>query len=140
MGGRGGYGDGFRRVDRENYANIQSRATRNSALKPLMTPSAATKSTFLATILILAWQHAAKAQMAGTTIKCNNGTMLRVISKKEYLTTFQYGNAKFTLADTTPHGATFSVYGDTQSPAGTGISFSNHGIGGQIKGKEFTCK
>ena len=90
-------------------------------------------------MLIFVWHHAAKAQMVGTTIRCDNGTILKVLSKKEYLTTFQYGKVKFTLADTTTHGSTFSVYGDTQSPAGTGISFSNHGIGGQIKGKEFSC-
>ena len=100
----------------------------------------ATRSTFLIAVLILAWNYEARAQTAGTSIRCNNGTILRVLSQKDNLKTFQYGNLKFTLADTTPYGATFSVYGDTQSPAGTGISFSNHGIGGQIKGKQFSCK
>ena len=74
-------------------------------------------------------------------IKCDNGGVLAWSSKgRGEMATFTYLGKKFTLADTTPEGATFSVWGDTQSPKGTGISMSNHGVSIIINGIYSQCK
>ena len=73
-------------------------------------------------------------------LKCDNGRDLAWSSKgRGEMATFTYLGKTFTLADTTPEGATFSVWGDTRSPKGTGISMSNHGVSIIINGVYSQC-
>jgi len=74
-------------------------------------------------------------------IKCDNGRVLEWSSKgRGEMATFRYSGKTFTLADTTPRGANFAVWGDTQSPKGTGVSMSNSGVAIVINGVEVLCK
>jgi len=74
-------------------------------------------------------------------LKCDNGRVLEWTSKgRGEMATFKYMGRTFTLADTTPWGATFSVWGDTQSPKGTGVSMSNHGVSIIVNGVHTSCK
>ncbi len=57
------------------------------------------------------------------------------------MTTFLYNGKAYTLADTTPYGSNFASYGNTQSPKGTGMSFSGSGIGVKINGTaDHSCR
>jgi hypothetical protein len=74
-------------------------------------------------------------------LKCDNGRVLAWSSEgRGKMTAFTYSGKTFTLADTTPEGATFSVWGDTRSPKGTGVSMSNHGVSIIINGVLTQCK
>ena len=75
-----------------------------------------------------------------TSMTCTDGSVLKWKGGRNQMTTFFYRGQSFTLAYTAPHGATYDVWGDTQSPKGTGISMSNHGVSVIINGKHYSCR
>jgi hypothetical protein len=83
----------------------------------------------------------ADAQVVGDTFRCKGGRTLSVTKRTGIMTTFLYNGKSHTLANTTPYGGNFASYGDTQSPKGTGISFSGSGIAVIINGAvDYSCK
>jgi hypothetical protein len=81
----------------------------------------------------------ANATMPGQAFKCNSGKSLKVLKQQGKESVFQYGSMILSLRDSTPYGANFKVYGDTQSPSATGISFSRS-IFVLVNGREDECR
>lgn len=75
-----------------------------------------------------------------TSMTCADGSVLKWQGGRDQMTTFFYRGNSFTLAYTAPYGATFDAWGDTQSPKGTGVSMSNHGVSVIISGKHYSCR
>jgi hypothetical protein len=89
------------------------------------------------------WLLCATSPAFGYTNKImyDNGRILEWSSKgRGEMATFRYLGKTFALADTTPWGGNFSVWGDTQSPKGTGVSMSSSGVAVIMNGVHHRCK
>ena len=80
--------------------------------------------------------------------KCETGIDLIVVERHSYsqgkrfpdAQTYTYGTKIFTLANNSIPGSTASMYGDTKSPNGTGVSGWNKYKTLMLNGKSIRCK
>jgi len=77
---------------------------------------------------------------------CSHGTTLKTLDKggehrfsRGELSHFTFNGQKLTLAYSAPEGANYSVYGDIDSPGGTGIFMGRKTLV-KLNGKEYQCK
>jgi len=79
---------------------------------------------------------------------CEAGVDLVVLEKHYYsrgkrfpdAETYKYGSKIVTLANNSVPGSTASMYGDTKSPNGTGVSYWNKYVTLKLNGKSITCR
>ena len=81
----------------------------------------------------------ASAQMPGDKFNCSQNTILEVLRKDESGATFSFSGKHYEFVETSTPSMTFTVFGDTRSPSGNGISFSNHGITVKLGNKKYSC-
>ena len=92
-------------------------------------------------LILLVNPMSSSAQVACDSFRCSGGKSLKVLGQSGNIKTFEYDKRVYELAQTSPYGANFMSYGDTQSPKGTGISFSGSGIAVIINGAtDYSCK
>lgn len=80
------------------------------------------------------------AQMPGDKFNCSNNTILEVLRKDESGAKFAFAGRNYEFVETSTPSMTFTVFGDTSSPSGSGISFSNHGIAVKLGNKMYSCR
>ena len=89
--------------------------------------------------------HAMRSEYC--VFKCETGIDLISFERHSYskgkrfpdAVTFKYGAKRFTLANNSMPGSTASMYGDTKSPNGTGVSHWNKYTTLKLNGKSIEC-